>query len=66
MPQVRVRLNKDGSIKATVEGAVGPGCTELTAFLNKLFGDPESVELKSEYYEETVLETDRLPSGHCG
>ena len=64
--QVRIKLGPDGSIRAEAFGFKGASCEEATAFLNKLFGDPESKELKDSYYEQEVIIENGLPSGHCG
>lgn len=71
MPRIEIVYGRDGSVKSEVIGHKGPGCTEKTAFLEKVFGEPEKVEHKDSYYEEaTETETDHivdgLPSGHCG
>lgn len=69
--RLEITFGKDGSVKSEVKGVKGPQCLEMTAFLNKVFGDDGDVQLKTSYHE-TVEETetdhvvDGLPSGHCG
>jgi hypothetical protein len=69
MPKtVRIRNYPDGRVVAEVEGVKGSECTELTKFLDELFGEPENRDLKQSYYdgEITDLDCDILPEGHCG
>jgi len=63
---LRIRLGTDGSVKAEVEGVKGTSCEEVTAFLDELFGDPTSRNLKEEYYEDPIEICDGLPEGYCG
>lgn len=65
MATVRITLSKDGGIKASAEGFVGPSCKERTEFLNKLFGDAERTDYKPEYYMEAIVK-EGLPGGYCG
>lgn len=70
MKQVRIKLGKDGSIKSEAFGFKGPECKNKTSFLNDIFGDSDTEELKQSYYEEseseTTFESNGLPSGWCG
>ena len=68
--RVEIILGKDGSIRSEVFGAKGPGCKELTSFLDSFLGNPVETILKDSYNEIEVEETDKLvdglPSGWCG
>ena len=65
--RVEIILGADGSVKVEAFGFTGASCEEATAFLDKLFGERESVEYKDDYYgtDKTQL-VDGLPSGYCG
>ena len=51
MPEITVTIGPDGKVGLSVDGAKGPGCAELTRFLEEALGEVESRELKAEYYE---------------
>ena len=63
--KVEIILGRDGSIKVEAIGFEGESCVDATKFLETLFGKAESVELKAEYYNET-LNKDCLTNGLCG
>jgi hypothetical protein len=59
-------LKKDGSVHVRAEGFQGPECKEKRKFIDKLLGNPETEELKQEFYlaEDQICQS--LPEGHCG
>ena len=68
--RVEVTFGKDGSVRTEVFGVKGPGCKDLTSFLDNFFGVPADTKLKDSYNEIEIEEinkiVDGLPSGHCG
>ena len=69
MKTVTITLDRDGSMKVEAHGMKGPSCKEKTDWINQRYGNPESEEFKSSYYEEETESTkvvQGLPSGHCG
>jgi len=68
MPQVKITLGKDGSIKAEGIDFKGSNCMEATKILDQLFGKAVKTELKDEYYQEEdgIKVIEGLPSGWCG
>ena len=62
---VEIILGPTGTVKVEANGFKGGSCEEATKFLNELFGEATSKELKDEYYQEEVI-SDGLPSGYCG
>jgi hypothetical protein len=64
MATVRITITKEGKITREAIGFTGPACTEKTAFLDDLFGAPETEELKASYYQEVTK--DSIPAGWCG
>ena len=65
--KVEITLGKDGSVKVEAHNFKGASCQEATEFLNDLFGSPDKVIFKDDYYQtdETTV-ADGLPSGYCG
>lgn len=54
MPEILIHI-KDGKVKAEVNGAVGPSCTELTRLLQeRLGGKVIDQETKPEYSETSI------------
>jgi acylphosphatase len=70
MKKVKIKLGPDGSVQVEAEGFKGGTCEQATAFLEKLFGNPETKVLKSSYYEQEETDEvklqDGLPSNWCG
>jgi len=65
MPRVEVTLSKDGLIKTEAFDFEGESCEDATKFIDDLFGAPEEVEKKPEYYIKTTTK-DCLGNGLCG
>ena len=65
---VIIRIDKTGAIVVEAKGYKGTGCKEATAFLEKLFGKADKVELKPSYneVEEAIVVKRGLSSGWCG
>lgn len=63
--RVEIILGPDGSIKVEAKGFKGETCEEATAFLDRLFGDPESKDFKDSYYEAKST-TGIMTTGYCG
>ena len=57
MAEITVRIGPNGQVDISVDGAKGPGCTDLTRFLEEALGEVTERNLKTEYYEATVEET---------
>ena len=70
MKRVEVILGKDGSVKTEAFGLKGPACLKKTQFIRNALGvenDQHNTFLKSSYFEEeTEINVNGLPSGHCG
>ena len=68
--KVEVLLGKDGSVKVEALGFKGSSCVEATNFIREAIGaksNNDNTFLKSSYYEEeSDLNVNGLPSGHCG
>ncbi|MCK5317566.1 MAG: DUF2997 domain-containing protein [Anaerolineales bacterium] len=64
--KVEITFGSDGSVRVEAFGYKGASCEDATAFLDKLFGKPESKELKDSYNEQPEVVADGLPSGYCG
>lgn len=75
MRKVEVLLGKDGSVKVEALGFKGSSCIEATNFIRKALGSKSNTGianshntlLKDSYWqEESELNVNGLPSGHCG
>ena len=68
MPEVKILLGRDGSVKLEAFGFKGESCTDATAFIDKIFPSKKTWKEKPSFWEEEVDEklVDGLPSGHCG
>jgi len=67
MPKIVIRLKNDGSIEAEGVEFQGEGCIEATKFLNELFGSPEELEYKDEFYIRTKAKDALMGGGgFCG
>ena len=66
--QVKIKLFKDGRVVVEGLGDSGGACLQKIEFLDKIFGSPETRELKPEYYEteDGITLSDSVPSGWCG
>jgi len=51
MKKITVTVSPAGNSTLTVEGVVGPGCQNVSEFLDSVLGRKISEELKPEYYE---------------
>ena len=64
--KIEYRINKDGSVKEQVIGAVGSSCTVTTTGIEQSLGSIESQELLPEYYEgEEVLDVTTTQSNQA-
>lgn len=52
MPEIIVKVNKQGETSVSVNGVAGPGCRDLSASIEKAVGKETGVEYTSEYYQE--------------
>ena len=57
MAEITVRIGPDGKVDLSVDGVKGPGCADLTRFLEEALGEVSSRELKAEYHEGEQEET---------
>lgn len=55
MKKIVLKINKNGSVEAKIEGVKGKGCLEYIALLEELLdGETYEHKLTHEYYEEEL------------
>ena len=65
MPRLEITLKADGTVKVEGKEFVGDACKEASAFMDKLFGEAEHVDLKEEYHLREAGK-DAITTGWCG
>jgi len=48
-----ITIGPDGEVKIEVEGVAGPGCMDLTRFLEEELGEVTDRQFTSAYYQES-------------
>jgi hypothetical protein len=56
MPEIIVKVSKDGQTTVSVNGISGAGCRDLSASIEKAIGKTTATDLTSEYYQESQSE----------
>ena len=48
--ELQIVISPEGKVQIEVQGVKGPGCTELTRFLEEALGTVDERTFKAEYY----------------
>jgi len=63
--RVEITFGNDGSISVEALGFEGAGCIEATKFMDELFGEPDTIDHKHEFYLKEY-DKDCIKTGLCG
>ena len=61
---IKYTIKQDGTVTEEVQGAFGDTCLNLTRDLEKKLGDLETRVHTSEYFKQTIENTEDVPLQH--
>lgn len=55
--ELQIVISPEGKVQIEVQGVQGPGCKDLTRFLEESLGEIEQRDLKAEYYLQSTSQS---------